>query len=411
MLAKWLEKKGIFYGWVVVACGILVMAVTHGVVQNCFSLFIKPVTEDLGLTRQGFSTCMTLINVIYMVISLFSGKIFAKFKVHALMKLACVALPVVYFGYSLCTELWMFYLVSALAGTLTAFLTFLPFTLLIANWFEEKRGLAIGITFMGSGLGGMLFNALASGWVEDLGWQTAFRILAIIMAAVMVPIIWLALRPRPQDVGLQPLGVKETDHGAVEKYGYTLKQALRMPGFWAMLALALTVGMSSTMLANTIVPHLSDVGFSASHASMVMSAYLGILSGCKILLGGMYDKLGMKKASVITFSAIGVGLTGLLLGGYLPAHILVVLGAALGCAAGTVAYPILTEAAFGTMEYATIYGIISAMHSLACSINPIFSNAIYDATKSYNIALWIGLAFVVVALSTLLIIKPVKRGK
>ena len=50
-LIWFLQKRRIFFGWVVVACGILVMSVTHGVVQNCFSLYIKPVTEALGFTR------------------------------------------------------------------------------------------------------------------------------------------------------------------------------------------------------------------------------------------------------------------------------------------------------------------------------------------------------------------------
>ena len=56
------------------ACGILVMSVTHGVVQNCFSLYIKPVTEALGFTRQGFSVCQMLTNVIYMGIACFPAR-------------------------------------------------------------------------------------------------------------------------------------------------------------------------------------------------------------------------------------------------------------------------------------------------------------------------------------------------
>lgn len=115
-LIWFLQKRRIFFGWVVVACGILVMSVTHGVVQNCFSLYIKPVTEALGFTRQGFSVCQTLTNVIYMGIALFSGKIFERFKVLGLMRIACIVLPAAYFCYSLCTQLWMFYAVSVVVG-------------------------------------------------------------------------------------------------------------------------------------------------------------------------------------------------------------------------------------------------------------------------------------------------------
>ena len=406
-----LRERRIFYGWVVVACGILVMSVTHGVVQNCFSLYIKPVTEALGFTRQGFSVCQTLTNVIYMVIALFSGKIFARFKVHGLMRIACVVLPVAYFCYSLCTQLWMFYAVSVVVGIATSFLTFLPFTLIISNWFEDRRGLAIGICFMGSGLGGMLFNALAGGWIAAFGWHAVFRILSVIMIVVMVPIVYLVLRTTPQEVGLQPLGsgpvAKEA--GPAPVYGLTLGQALRSFRLWALIFVALIVGLTSTMLSNTIVPHLSDIGYASTYASGVMSCYMGVLAVCKILLGSMYDRLGMRKSTFIAVSAIIVGLAGLYLGAFQPAHVLIVAGASLGCAVGTVAYPLLTQSAFGTRAYATIYGIITAANSLACSICPIYTNTIYDTTGSYNAALLTSIALTAMALCLLFTIRPLKR--
>lgn len=410
MLKRFCEKHNIFYGWVMVVCGVLVMAVTHGIIANCFSLYIKPVTEELGITRQSFSVCQTITNVVYMLISLLSGKIFEKIKVKNLLRVAAVVLPASYFCYSFCTELWMFYTVATVAGIATAFLTFLPFTLIVSNWFEEKRGLAIGLCFMGSGVGGMLFNTLASGWMENMGWQMASRLLALCIALVAIPIIFFVLKVRPQEMGLQPFGSR-ADKGAKETpvYGADFKTALRMPGFWGVLIFALTVGFAATTLSNTIVPHLGDLGFTASRASMVMSLYLGGLSICKILLGGMYDKLGMKKATVLATLAVAMGHAGLLLGSFGAAHVLIILGAALGCAVGTVAYPILTQSAFGTRGYTTIYGVISAANSLACSIAPIFSSAMYDGTGSYNAALITCIVFVGIALSMLLIIKPIRR--
>ena len=344
-LIWFLQKRRIFFGWVVVACGILVMSVTHGVVQNCFSLYIKPVTEALGFTRQGFSVCQTLTNVIYMGIALFSGKIFERFKVLGLMRIACIVLPAAYFCYSLCTQLWMFYAVSVVVGVATSFLTFLPFTLIISNWFEDRRGLAIGICFMGSGLGGMLFNALAGGWIEAFGWHAVFRILAGIQALVMIPILFLVLRVSPQEVGLQPLGSGPvaSEGGSAPVYGLTLAQAMRSFRFWALI-----------------------------------------------------------------FTALIVGLLGLYFGAFQPMHLFIVAGAALGCAVGTVAYPILTQSAFGTRAYATIYGIITAANSLASSVCPIFTNSVYDGTGSYSPALVTSIVLALAVLGLLFTIRPLR---
>ena len=409
-LIGFLQKRRIFFGWVMVACGILVMSVTHGVVQNCFSLYIKPVTEDLGFSRQSFSVCQTLTNVLYMGIALFSGKIFQRFKVLGLMRVAGVVLPLAYFCYSFCTELWMFYAVSTVVGIATSFLTFLPFTLIISNWFEDKRGLAIGVCFMGSGLGGMLFNALAGGWIAAFGWHAVFRILAVLQAAVMLPVLFLLLRAEPHDVGLQPLGSGPvaSEGGAAPVYGLTLGQAARSFRFWALILAALSIGMTSTMLSNTIVPHLSDIGYAATYASGVMSCYMGLLAVCKILLGGLYDRLGMRKSTFLAATAILIGLLGLYFGAFQPMHLFIVAGAALGCAAGTVAYPILTQSAFGTRAYATIYGIISAANSLACSICPVFTNAVYDGTGSYAAALLTSIVLTVAVLGLLFTIRPLR---
>lgn len=409
MLQKFCEKHNIFYGWVVVFGGILIMAVAYGIPCNCFSLYVKPVTEELGFTRQSFNVCVTIINLVYMLLSLFAGKIFKAVKVRALMKISCIVLPVSYFCYSLCTELWMFYAVALLVGTTSTLLTFLPFTLLIANWFDEKRGFAIGMTFMGSGVGGMLFNTLAGGWMETMGWQKASVLMALCIAAVAIPVVFLVLKERPEDMGLVPLGTGGEKKAAAPVYGIDFRTALRMPGFWATTGFALFIGFAATTLSNTIVPHLSDVGFSARHASTIMSIYMGCLAVCKILLGTMYDKLGMKKATVIASLMVVVGLVGLLLGANLWAHILVVAGAALGCAVGTVAYPNLTQAAFGTVAYAAIYGIVSAANSLSNSIAPLYYSAVYDITGSYNIALITGMVLVGVSLLLLLVIKPIKR--
>ena len=408
MLKKFCEKHNLYYGWMVVFGGILVMAVAYGIVGNCFSLYVKPVTEELGFTRRSFNVCATITNMVTMLLSLFAGKVFKKFNVHTLMKISCLVLPVSYACHYLCTQLWMFYLVAAFAGTAMTLLTFLPFTLIIANWFEEKRGFAIGLTFMGSGAGGMLFNQLAGGWMETIGWQKTAVILAACIAAVSIPVVFFVIREKPQDMGLAPLGAG-SEKKAAPVYGIDFKAALRMPGFWATTAFALFIGFAATTLCNTIVPHLSDVGFSARHASSVMSIFMGGLAVCKILLGSMYDKLGMKKATVIASLMVVLGLTGLLLGANGWAHVIVVLGASLGCAVGTVAYPVLTQAAFGTVAYAAIYGIVSAANSLSNSVAPLFYSAVYDATGSYNAALITGIALVGVSLMLLLIIKPIQR--
>ena len=91
----------VFYGWWIVAAGFLIMGAAYGIVTNCVGLFVKPVTENMGFTRQAFSMNQTLVSFAMMAIPLLSGKIFGRFNVKTVMRLCTVTLVLAY-------VLWVF---------------------------------------------------------------------------------------------------------------------------------------------------------------------------------------------------------------------------------------------------------------------------------------------------------------
>lgn len=111
-----------------------------------------------------------------------------------------------YTGYSLCTSLPMFYVLSAVVGFSIGGMTMIPLSLIVSNWFHEKRGLAIGIAFMGSGVGGMVLQPITASIVQAMGWRTAYQCLGVLMFCTIVPCSFFVLKRSPADVGLKPLG-------------------------------------------------------------------------------------------------------------------------------------------------------------------------------------------------------------
>lgn len=85
------------------------------------------------------------------------------------MRLCTVTLVLAYGAYSLCTSLPMFYGCSVVVGLSLGGVTSVPLSLLISNWFHEAPGLAIGVAFMGSGVGGMVFNPIVSSLLQNMG--------------------------------------------------------------------------------------------------------------------------------------------------------------------------------------------------------------------------------------------------
>ncbi len=401
-------RKKFFYGWIVVICGALVLGVTHGVVSNCFSLYIIPVSEALGISRDAFSICSMIINGLYAAVSLLSGRIYRRFQLRTLLHIAAVTLPVSYFCYSFCTSAAQLYLVSAAVGLSVSFISFVPFTIIIGNWFEEKRGTALGLCFMGSGLGGMVMNSMTALLLENFGWQRTYQVTAAVMLAVLLVLVFLVIRVTPEEKNLRPLGVSGEERAAV--HGPTAGEAVRTGSFRALAALALVIGLNSSVLSVVIAPHLCDLGYSTLYAAGVTSAYLGCLAVSKILLGRLYDRLGAIRGTALSLTGFLLGLLGLFLSRQSWAVPLIMFSA-LGTASSNVSYPVTTLYAFGNRDYATLYGYMMGINFIVCSIGPLIANRIFTVTGSYDGMLLACMAAAAVGMVCLAFVRPEKNPK
>ncbi len=383
------NKTKIFYGWWVVAGGLIIMFTIGGIAWNCVSLFIKPVCADLGFSRSAMSMNSTITSVVGMAVSLSWGYILKHFSLKKLMRMAAFTLPLGYVGYSFCTEIWMFYICSLLVGLSLCLVMNLPLSMIISNWFEEKRGTALGIAFMGSGLGGMLFIPVVSAVIENYGWRFAYRASAAAMLISAVVAIFVLLKMRPEEMGLKPYGwetraAREAAKGPIAE-GPLFKELARTSRFW-LIAFAISASNTAVGTVNqALQPHLTDNGYAVATAALIVSSGMGLLAIGKMGLGVVYDRMGTRFS---TLGALGLGLLGVIgmicCKSWLGVGAAVLLGQGIGCAFGTVGVPIVARDLFGERDYATNYGVISACSSVFNSLSPMINGASYDMFGSYN---------------------------
>ncbi len=403
------KKREIYYGWYIVAVGCICLAMTTGVVNNCFSQFMKPVCADMGITRQQMSLVQTVFSFSQMFFAMLWGSLSKRIHLHKSMCLCAVVMPIIYACYGLMQEIWMGYIISIAITPFFYIISMAVFNYIIGNWFLKNRGLAIGLASMGTGIGGMVMNTLSSQLIIHIGWRMTYFVLAAIMFVLVVPPVILIVREKPADKGLKPYGWEEAEAERIareqaaqagvvlaeNKEGYTFAEALRMPVFWAVMFCSVSMVMAIMAFYPTLAPHLSDCGYSVTFAALMTSISMGALAIGKVTLGRMFDKLGNRKAVTIACSCTLAGTIAMIFCTSPIALAFIVLGVGLGCSFGAVCMPIIVQNIFGMKDYNSIYSKLTVATNLGSALAPVITGRTYDVCGSY-VPAYIGVAILTV---------------
>ena len=351
-------KKGgrVFYGWFIVAACFLIMSVSIGILNNATGVYVKPVCEDMGFSRQQMALNNTLVAACQMAVALCAGRIYGRFDLKNVMRVSGIVLALGYASYSVAQNLWMFYLSSLVCGLAQGLLVAVSVSMLVSNWFHARRGTAMGIASMGSGVGGMICNPLAAQLILAFGWRHTYQILACVIFVLVVPACFFIIRTRPEEKGLRPYGQTEEETIVQrETQGMTARQARRTPTFWVLCV-----------------------------CGAVVWACMAALAIGKALLGYLFDKLGPRRATTLANCCSILALIGMVLVPLSPAIGLIVAGCGIGGAFGAVGTPILTLNLFGGREYGAILGMFTAFSNLGSMVGPLLVSGTYDRLGRYD---------------------------
>ena len=200
-----------FPGWLVVASGFVIMATCYTIFVNCMSLFQPLIVSDLGITLAQYNISNAISTVVSVIGSLVIGHVADKVSGRVLGSLTVIATSAVLAGMSFVGELWQVYVLFAVSGCFAVASTRLLISLVTANWFTAKRGLAISIALSGSGFGGAILSPIVSSLIVGVGWRSAFLVLAAICMVAALPITAYSFRTKPSEIGLKPLGENPGD--------------------------------------------------------------------------------------------------------------------------------------------------------------------------------------------------------
>jgi MFS family permease len=416
-----------FYGWWIVAGGFLIMATCYTIFVNCIPLFQAHIVEDLGITMGAFNTGVSLCTVVAIFASLAFGALVDKVSARILGGVTVITTSLVLVLFSFITEIWQLYALCVVAGMVVVAGTRLLASVLAANWFTLKRGLAVSIALSGSGFGGVLLSPLTSTIIVNWGWRSAFLVLATVAAIAALPIALVAFRNRPADKGLVPYGSGGTEKVKPDRspdvpvtVAVGWKVLRTNSGFWLLILGFIAMGIVNGAVITNSVSNMTSVtlngqevvtgGHDAIWAGYVWSLYLGVVIVAKIALGAIYDRFGLRFGTVVGTLACAVAAVALCFPQSDVAPLVAAVAFGFGTCMGTVSPPVMVVKEYGKKDLGLVTGIVTAFELFGAAVGAVVSGVFFDAFLSFVPAWILALAASLVMGVTLLASVPAARN-
>lgn len=394
-------------GWLVVTASFLLMFFIFTTSISCMGLYVKAVSEDLGVTRTSFSMTITIGSFAMMLSAIFVGKMMSKINIKYLMLLGIVMSAGSMIIYSFAHAIELFYFGAILMGCAVSLTCNIPVSVLIKEWFSEKNeGFALSIAFVGSGAGAMVLTPLYTYIIENVGWRYSFRVAALCMIIILIPVTLLCIKSnqrKPERREIQE-----------DQERLMFSDMLRMPATWFVFLGFVIISLANMVILNQGIAYWTDNGITLTEAARLISVASGSLIVGKLMVGKLIDKIGARIAAIICTCALSVATVALWLIGIRFNMIFVaifIVGYAIGAAAATVAMPTVISYMYGNCDFGAIMGLFSMTGGAGGMLQVIFS-AIYESTGQYIYAwgLVVGLCIIMILL-IILFVKPQKNSE
>ena len=399
-----------YYGWVIVTNSAAISLSTRTIMAVAMlSVFVEPMTRDLGWSRGMLSTAVSLGGLCAVVTSPILGKWLDRYGSGAIIGVSSLLTGMLAIGLAFVSNPIGFYLMYVPGRMIFSGPLELGLPTALSNWFIQRRAkvLAIDSITKGAGLGLMAFIAqlLISGW----DWRTAWIFLGIwTLVLGVIPSLILVSR-KPEDMGLQVDPIKEavdtesskssqskTNLSAATEINLTVHQAVRTRAFWILAIFSGLGMMAQAGISLHQVAHYINLGLPTTSAALTAS----ICAFAQILAGLFWAALGRRipvrfllAASAFILSAASIAS---IVSNTIPTSLLASFAVGFGIGGISLLIRLAWADYYGREHLGSIRGWTMAAQIGGQAIGPVLSGFMFDYFGDYS---W---PFVIYAVSVLI---------
>ncbi len=362
--------------------------------------FIDPLVKEFSWNRAQITASLGFLTVAMFFVGVAVGALADRYGARRIALTSQVLLVLALATMTLLTpQIWTLYAAYFMLAILGAGTLPIIWSRPIIGWFKNRRGLALGLSLVATGMVGALLPSYVNWLDAAAGWRGAYLGLAALPLFFGIPMVFWLFHEAPATTSPpSTLAANVQESRQAHSREFTFAEALRTWRFWQMsLAFFLAASAIGAVLVHAM-PLLTDKGIDRGTAA-AMTGLLGLaVTVGRLVSGYLLDIYGAPKVAFVLFALPSMACLLLVLAGdslFLCGLSIFIVGLAGGAEYDIAAY--CTADYFGQKHYGAIYGLVYTMYGLSSGFSPSIAGAVFDATGNYHIALYAGSALFLLA--------------
>ena len=397
------------YRWIILAVCFFTITFTNGLTLGGLVVFDRELLDYLSevtgeeVLRQELKLKDAITLWSTAVFAFIAGIIIDRVGVRALMISGMFLLSATFYYYAQSDSLTDMYIIHIFQGMVLSMSGMVINVVLISKWFNDNRGLAIGVLLAGTSVGNGIFPQINTYLltISDGDWRQVMIWLALIPLAY-IPVLFAFIKEKPEDVAVREDNQASNDFKASSiEGGFTLQQTLRSANFWFLSVMAFCTFYSILAMIGHVFLMLDGEGYSPQiSATGVSIIFIGGFIG-KVISGKLAEMIGRK---IVLVGGVAMMLLGSLLivsSIFYKNPLLIWIGLTLygtGWGGLYTLIQLLVADLFGLIAIGKIMGVINIIDTIGGGLGPIITAVIYDSTQNYLLPFLVISALLVIAL-------------
>lgn len=410
--------KTLYYGWAIVSVSTAMSFVTVSMYGPVLSVWVKPISDDMGWTRTEISLAFTIGSFLGSMFTAAFGRMLDRRGARAVVTVAGMIVVGMLVGLTFMQEPWHMWVFFGLGRAAAIAGVQFGTTVAVANWFIQKRGKASALVAFGQRFGQATVPMMILPVILVFSWRHAYGILAVVtLVAVAVP-SFLYIRRRPEDYGLLPDGAERDVRAggfasaraaalaAIDAAPWTVREAMHTRAFWMIVITISMMGFGQTATNLHAAASVQERGATYAESTTIVLIFAAMSAVTTFTWGWLVDRIHIRY--VIMLAAAMQIVAMLIIASattYWQATVFaVIFGAAAG--AWTIAFRVLIPNYYGRRSAGAIRGATAPITAFIGPVGPTLAAVIRDSTGNYDLAFTIFAGVFAVAFVAMFMARP-----